>query len=323
MPQNTVVDRAKEILSIEYKAVRDQLPHVNADFARAVDIVFLCAGRVAVVGIGKSGLIGRKIAATMSSVGIPALFLHPAECLHGDIGMLMRGDVVLALSYTGESDEIKKVVPVFKNMGVKIVVITGRPAAKVWKQADAVINSRVEKEACPYNLAPTASTTAMLALGDALTLCAAEKKGYREEHIQRFHPGGGIGKKLSLKVRDIMRTGKDNPVIGENRTVNEALLIMTKTRLGATSVINRSGKLVGFFTDGDLRRKLQQDKKLLGKKISAVMTRSPLTINPDTLAIEASKMLKKHTFDNIPVVNNNGKPVGILDERDLLAEGIA
>jgi arabinose-5-phosphate isomerase len=318
-----VMKRAKEILSIEAKAVKDQLGHVNAEFSKSVDIICGCQGRIAVVGIGKSGLIGRKIASTMSSVGIPALFLHPAECMHGDIGMLMRDDVVLALSYTGESDEIKKVIPVFRNMGAKIIVLTGRPLAKVWKQADAVINSRVEQEACPYNLAPTASTTAMLALGDALSLCAAEKKGYRKEHLERFHPGGGIGRKLSIKVADIMRTGKDNPVITENRTVDEALLVMTRTRLGATNVTNRSGKLTGFFTDGDLRRKLQQDKRLLQRKISAVMTRSPLTITPETPAMEASKILKKHNFDNIPVVNSAGKPVGILDERDLLAEGIA
>lgn len=323
MSRDNVTARAKEILSIESKAVRDQLRHVDAQFAKAVEIICACQGRIAVVGIGKSGLIGRKIASTMSSVGIPALFLHPAECLHGDIGMLMRDDVVLALSYTGESDEIKKVVPVFKNMGAKIIVLTGRPLAKVWKQADAIINSKVAQEACPYNLAPTASTTAMLALGDALSLCAAEKKGYRKEHLEKFHPGGGIGKKLSIKVGDIMRTGRDNPVIQEGRSVNEALLVMTRTRLGATNITNRAGKLTGFFTDGDLRRKLQQDRRLLKRKISEVMTRSPLTITPDTTAMEASKILKKHNFDNIPVVNGAGRPVGILDERDLLAEGIA
>ncbi|MFH1369632.1 MAG: KpsF/GutQ family sugar-phosphate isomerase [Elusimicrobiota bacterium] len=315
-------ERAKEILNIESKAVSGQVRHINNEFEKAVDIIYRSTGRVAVVGIGKSGLIGRKIAATMSSVGIPALFLHPAECLHGDIGMLMPDDVILALSYTGESDEIKKVVPVFRNMGAKIVVITGHPSAKIWKQADSIINSRVEKEACSYNLAPTASTTAMLAMGDALALCAAEKKGFRKEHLERFHPGGGIGKKLTTKVKDIMRTGKNNPLITENHTVNEALLVMTRTRLGATSVTNKAGRFVGFFTDGDLRRKLQTDKKLLQRKISSVMTRSPLTIGPDTLAVEAAKILKKHNFDNIPVVNKNSKPVGILDERDLLAEGI-
>ena len=322
MTATNVKNRAKEILLIEALAVKDQVKHINDSFFRAVDAAAQCSGRVAVVGIGKSGLIGRKIAATMSSVGIPALFLHPSECLHGDLGMLMRDDIVLALSYTGESDEIKKVMPVFKNIGAKIIAITGKPGAKAWLLADVIINSHVDKEACSYNLAPTASTTAMLALGDALALCAAEKKGFRKEHFAKFHPGGGIGKKLTVSVRKIMRTGKDNPVISEHHTVNDALLIMTETRLGATSVVNRTGKLIGFFTDGDLRRKLQDDKKLLSKKISAVMTRSPLTITPDTMASEAAKILKKHNFDNIPVVNKNGKPAGILDERDLLAEGI-
>lgn len=319
----TIRSRAQEILSIEAKALKDQLGHIDAAFEKATDIIYSCSGRVAVVGIGKSGLIGRKIAATMSSVGIPAIFLHPAECLHGDLGMLMRDDVVLALSYTGESDEIKKVMPVFKNIGSKIIAITGRTSAKAWSVADTIINSHVEKEACPYNLAPTSSTTAMLALGDALALCAAEKKGFRKEHFAKFHPGGGLGKRLTVRVKNIMRTGKDNPVIREGKTVNEALLVMTRTRLGATNVVDKKGKFVGFFTDGDLRRKLQDDKKLLQRKISSVMTRSPLTISPETLAVDAAKILKRHNFDNIPVVGKNGKPAGILDERDLLSEGIA
>ncbi|MBN1823916.1 MAG: KpsF/GutQ family sugar-phosphate isomerase [Endomicrobiales bacterium] len=313
---------ASETLLIESKAVKDQIRHLNGDFSRAVELISGCLSRVVVMGIGKSGLVGRKIAATMSSVGIPALFVHPAECLHGDLGMLMESDVVLILSYSGESDEIKKVLPVVKRMGIKVIVMTGKVSAKGWKQADILINSRIQKEACPYNLAPTASTTAMLALGDALALAVSNKKGFKKESLARFHPGGGIGKKLTVKVKDIMRKGKNNPIVSENVTVNHALLVMTRTRLGATNVVDSSGKFSGFFTDGDLRRKLQKDKGLLAKKLKLVMTRDPLTIDPESLAVEAAKIFKRHNFDNIPVVDKKTKPVGILDERDLLAEGI-
>lgn len=316
------LERAKKTLLIESKAVKDQMEHLDGNFARAIELITRCPGRIVVMGLGKSGLIGRKIAASMSSVGVPAVFLHPADCLHGDIGMLMPGDIVLVLSYTGETDEIKKALPVIKNMGIKTIAMTGRVGNPAWKQADVVINCKIEKEACPFDLVPTSSTTAMLALGDAMALSAAEMKGFRKEHLARFHPAGGLGKRLTVKVKDIMRGGQENPVINERHTVNDALLVMTRTRLGATSVINKSGKLTGFFTDGDLRRKLQKDKNLLNRKISEVMTRSPLTITPDILAAEAAIILKKHSFDNIPVVNAQGKPVGILDERDLLAEGI-
>ena len=313
---------AKETLLIEAAAVKDQVKHLNRGFSGAIDLLTNCAGRVVVMGLGKSGLVGRKIAATMSSVGIPSVFLHPAECLHGDIGMIMNDDIVIMLSYTGETDEIKKVLPVIKRMGIKIVVITGKTKAAAWQQADIIINSQIKREACPYNIAPTASTTAMLALGDALALAVSAKKGFKKENLARFHPSGGIGKRLTVKVQDIMRKGKYNPVIGENSSVNEALLVMTRTRLGATNVVNISGKFVGFFTDGDLRRKLQSDKALLKRKIKDVMTRQPLTITPETMAVDAAKVLKKHNFDNIPVINSKGRPVGILDERDLLTEGI-
>ena len=318
-----LIERARRTLLIEAEAVKDQLKHLDGNFAGAVELIAACEGRIAVMGLGKSGLVGRKIAASMSSVGIPAVFLHPAECLHGDIGMLMSSDSVLVLSYTGETDEIKKVLPVIKRMGIKVIVMTGRPSAAAWKQADFIISSRIKREACPYNLAPTSSTTAMLALGDALALSASEKKGFRREHLARFHPSGGIGKKLTTKVKDIMRKGRDNPVVGENRTVEDALLVMTKTRLGATNVVDGKGRLVGFFTDGDLRRKLQKDKSLLQRRLKEVMTATPLTITPDILAAEAARILKKHKFDNIPVIDAKGRPAGVLDERDLLAEGIA
>lgn len=321
MPEN-YIERAKKTLLIEAQAVRDQLHHLDTNFIEAVELVGDCEGRIVVMGLGKSGLVGRKIAATMSSVGVPAVFLHPADCLHGDIGMIMPADIVLALSYTGETAEIKKVLPVLKRMGIKVIAITGRPNAETWKNVDVIINGKIDKEACPYNLAPTASTTATLALGDALALSASEKKGFRKEHLARFHPDGGIGKKLTTKVKDIMRQGKENPVVKDSCSVEDALLVMTRTRLGATNVVNDKGKLAGFFTDGDLRRKLQKDRSLLQRRIKDVMTKSPLTISAEILAADAARILKKHNFDNIPVVDAKGKPVGIVDERDLLAEGI-
>jgi arabinose-5-phosphate isomerase len=319
---SAIIAGAKKTLLIEAEAVRDQIKHLDRGFISAVELVAGCRGRTVVMGLGKSGIVGRKIASTMSSVGIPAVFLHPAESLHGDIGMLMPSDVVIMLSYTGETAEIKKVIPVIKRMGINVVVMTGRPAAKVWRDADVILNTHIKREACPYNLAPTASTTAMLAMGDALALCASEKKGFKKEHFAQFHPGGGLGKRLSIRVGDLMRRGKANPVIIDTATVDDALLVMTKTRLGATSVVNKAGKLVGFFTDGDLRRKLQDDPQLLGRTIAAVMTKTPQTITEDLLAVEAAKILKQRKCDNIPVVNKQGKPVGIVDEQDLLAEGI-
>jgi arabinose-5-phosphate isomerase len=319
---SSIIESARKTLLIEAQAITDQVKHLNNDFLTAVDFLANCKGRVAVMGIGKSGLIGRKIAATMSSLGTPSFFLHPGECLHGDIGMIMAGDVVLMLSYSGESDEIKKVMPVIKNMGLKIIAMTGKVSSKTWDKADVLINSKIDKEACPFNLAPTSSTSAMLALGDALAIAAAQKKGFKKESLARFHPSGGIGKKLTAKAKDIMKQGKDNPVIDQNSTVNEALLVMTKTRLGATNVVDRSGRLIGFFTDGDLRRKLQKDKLLLTRPIKEVMTKSPLTIDPEILAVDAAEILRKHKFDNMPVVNSKGIPVGVLDERDLLNEGI-
>ena len=274
------------------------------------------------MGMGKSGLIGKKITATLSSTGTPAFFLHPAEGILGDVGMMTEGDLVLALSHSGETEEIEKLLPVIRKMNLKLIAITGRPKSKLAKESDLVINVKVEKEACPYNLVPTASTTAMLAMGDALAISLLKRKKFKKEDFARLHPGGVLGKRLLLKVRDIMRKGKDNPVIRQEKTVKEALLVMTETRLGATSIVDSFGKLVGFFTDGDLRRKLQKDEKILNKKIHTVMTRNPKTITHDRLAIEAARMMQEKKFDNIPVVDGKGYPIGIVDERDLLSQGI-
>lgn len=316
------IQRAIDTLNLEAQAIIEQIPHLDDNFIQAVSLIEKTTGRVIVMGLGKSGLIGRKIAATMSSVGIPSLFLHPAECLHGDLGMIMKNDVVLMLSYSGETDEIKQVLPVLHRMKIKIIVMTGKIKSQVWQGCYLIINSEIKKEACPYNLAPTASTSAMLALGDALALVVSERKGFKKENLALLHPLGSIGKKLTMDVTAIMRKGKANPVINEKSTVKDALLVMTGTRVGATSVVNKSGKLIGFFTDGDLRRQVQIYKNILNLKITEVMTKNPLTVTPDMLAVDAAKILQEKNIDNIPVVDKNNKPLGILDERDLLSEGI-
>lgn len=316
------IEEAKKVLRIEARTIKNLIPGIDHNFEKAVEMVASCKGRIVVMGMGKSGLIGKKIAATLSSTGTPAFFLHPAEGILGDVGMMTEGDLVLALSHSGETEEIEKLLPVIRKMNLKLIAITGRPKSKLAKKSDLVINVKVKEEACPYNLVPTASTTAMLAMGDALAISLLKKKKFKKEDFARLHPGGTLGKRLLLKVEDIMRKGKDNPVIYQGKTVREALLVMTKTRLGATSVVDGSGKLVGFFTDGDLRRRLQKDEKILNKKIHTIMTRNPKTITRDRLAVEAAKMMQQKKFDNIPVVDGKGYPVGIVDERDLLSQGI-
>ncbi|MCK4648429.1 KpsF/GutQ family sugar-phosphate isomerase, partial [bacterium] len=266
--------------------------------------------------------IGRKITSTLSSTGTSAFFIHPVEGMHGDMGMIMKEDIVLALSYSGETEEMKKILPLIKRLGVRLITFTGNPDSFLAKESDAVLNVKVKREACPFNLAPTASTTAMLALGDALAIALLDKKGFKAADFARLHPAGVIGKKLLLRVEDVMRKGEENPLIDEDKRVKEALFVMTATRLGAVSVVDKKGKLIGFFTDGDLRRHLQKDKNLLEKKISLVMTKKPTTITKRRLATEAVRILQEKKFDNIPVVDEGNRPIGIVDERDLLKEGI-
>jgi len=316
------IQRAIDTLNIEAEAVKDQISHLDNQFIKAVSLIENISGRVVIIGLGKSGHIGRKIAATMASIGVPAIYLHPAECLHGDLGMIMKDDVVIMISYSGETEEIKQVLPVIHKMKVKVIAITGKIKSEVWKDCDVIIDSSVKKEACPYNLAPTSSTTALLALGDALALVVSERKGFKKEDFAIFHPLGAIGnkiKRLTMNVKEIMRKGKANPIVKDTATVQDALLVMTGTRVGATSIVDKDGKLVGFFTDGDLRRQIQLHDNLLRKKISEVMTKNPSTITPNMLVVDAEKILQEKNIDNIPVVDDDKKPIGILDERDLFS----
>jgi arabinose-5-phosphate isomerase len=313
---------AKETLELESKTVMAQTKHLDSNFKKAILMMKNCKGHVVVIGLGKSGLIGRKISATMSSVGIPSLFLHPAEGLHGDLGVLIKNDVAIFLSYSGETEEIKRVLPIIKKIGIKTIAMTGKPKAQLWQDCDTIIDCSVEKEACPYNLAPTASTTAMLAMGDALALTVSNLKEFKKEHLAMLHPLGAIGKKLTMQVKDLMRKGKQNPVVKNNATVRSSLLVMTATKVGATSVVDNNGRLIGFFTDGDLRRHLQNDDKILKKNITSVMTKNPLVVTPETMAVDAARILKSHNIDNIPVVSKDNQPLGVLDQGDLIREGI-
>ena len=308
----------RKVIAIEARAVSAMARRLDNSFADAALALLECKGNAVVMGIGKSGLIGRKIAATMSSTGTPAVFAHPVECLHGDLGLLGKRDIAIALSYSGETEEIIKLIPVIKGLGIKIISLTGRKNSTLAKMSDIVIDTNVKAEACPLNSAPTASTTAMLAAGDALAIALMKLKHFGKDDFAKLHPGGALGRILTLRVKDIMQTGTANPVISEAKTVKDALFVMTETRTGAVSVVNKKGRLTGFFTDGNLRRELQKNPNLLGLKISEVMTVNPVTVSPGTMAAKAADILREKRIDNMPVIDEKGKPVGLLDERVLI-----
>lgn len=315
--------KARMVLRIEAEAVDALRDSIDANFEKAVRLLAAAKGRVVVIGVGKSGLVGRKLTATLSSTGTPALFLHPVEALHGDLGMIHKGDVVLALSYSGETEEMKKLLPLIKDRKCKIVSITGRPRSHLARQSDVTVTARVRREACPHNITPTASSTATLAMGDALAICLMDKKGFSRDDFAKLHPAGSLGKKLTLTVGEIMRKGAENPIVGQGASIQDALLVMTRSRAGATSIVDGRGRLVGFFTDGDLRRRLQRGESILRMKVRAVMTRRPIHARPDQLVSEIAPVFREREIDNLPVLDpKTRKPVGLLDERDLLAEGV-
>ncbi len=314
--------RARRTLQIEARAVARQISHVDGQFIEAARLMAECRGRVVVMGVGKSGLIGRKLTATLSSTGTPSLFVHPTESLHGDAGMLVPGDVCLVLSYSGQTEELKKVISVVRSRKLPIIAMTGNPSSMLGRSADVNVNVNVSQEACPYNITPTASTTAMLAVGDALALLIMEIKGFDKDDFARLHPAGMLGKRLTMRVSGLMHKGAENPVVGQEKTVREALIIMTRTRLGAASVVDKRGRLAGVFTDGDLRRGLQRDPQLLARPLSQVMTRHPRTVLENELAADAAPLFRRYGLDNLPVLDRKGRPVGVLDEKDLLEEGL-
>jgi arabinose-5-phosphate isomerase len=314
--------RAREVLKVESEAIYSLIRRIDKNFRKAVDLIYSCKGRVVVTGIGKGGIIGQKISATLSSLGTPSLWLHSVEAIHGDLGRVAKEDVVIVLSKSGETEEVKWLLPILKKIGVKIISLTGNLKSTLAKYSDVVLDVSVSKEACPLNLAPTASTTAMLAMGDALAICLLDKRSFKKEDFAFFHPGGTLGKQLLLTVEDIMRTGDANPVVNQEKKIKDILFAITKARAGSASVINRSGVLVGIFTDGDLRRHLEEDVNLAQRKVRDVMTKNPITVKKDTLAVEALRILQEKKIDEVPVVDDKRRPIGLLDVQDLLKAGL-
>ena len=312
--------QARKVFDIELaalKAVRAQLDHT---FDRAVETLTAALklrGKIVIVGIGKSGNVGAKIAATLTSTGSTAVVLNSVDALHGDVGIVNDGDVILALSYSGESDELLNLLPALKRFSVKIIAFTGNVKSSLARHSDLALNVKVPKEACPFNLAPTSSTTAMLVLGDALAMAVLQARGFKQNDFAKYHPSGAIGRAMLLKVGEIMRTGERNAIAGENLPVKEALLVMTRAKSGSLAVVNTRGKLTGVFTDGDFRRHMAADENLLAQPLKKVMTPDPICIRDDALAAEALKIFNERNIDDLLVVNARREPVGLVDSQDL------
>jgi len=312
--------RARQVFDLELAGLRAVRGQLDGTFSAVVEEVIETLRRrnkVVVVGIGKSGNIGRKIAATLTSTGSTAVALDPVDAVHGDLGLVNDGDLVLALSYSGESDELLNLLPALKRFAVRLVAVTGQPRSTLARHSDWILNVRVPREACPFNLAPTTSTTAMLVLGDALAMTVLQARGFKPHDFARHHPAGAIGRALLLRIQDIMRRGERNSVAPQTLTVKEALLVMTRAKAGSVSVVDARGRLVGVFTDGDLRRRMAADEHVLSRSLSRVMTRRPVCVREDALAVEALKIFNERSIDDLIVVNARREPVGLVDAQDL------
>ena len=314
------LDYARSVVRNEAEAIAALDGRLNGAFSSAVQMVLACRGRVVVTGMGKPGFIAQKISATFASTGTPSLYLHPAEALHGDLGRLAPGDLVLALSNSGETDEVVRLLPALKRMATPIVALTSDPHSQLARAADIVLEIAPTPEACPLGLAPTTSTIALLALGDALAMTVLNQRGFSAEQFAQLHPGGQLGKRL-LRVRELMRSGRANPVVRGDAPLREAVAVMTRTegRPGATSVVDPRGKLIGIFTDGDLRRLVESGDVDFSRPVSSAMGKGACTVDPDDLAFTAAELLREKQIDQVPVVDEKGRPVGLLDVQDLLA----
>jgi len=314
--------RAKQVLKIEAESIRQLIFRIDKDFEKAVELVYACKGRVVVTGMGKAGIIGQKISATLASTGTPSLWLHSAEAIHGDMGRVKKEDVVIAISNSGETDEIIQLAPLIKKIGSRLIAITGSTKSTLAKNSDAVLDVSIKVEACPLGLAPMASTTSMLAMGDALCAALMDKRKFKKSDFAFLHPGGSLGKQLLLKVEDIMRKASGNPVVRESRKVKDVLLAITASRAGSATVVDKSGRVKGIFTDGDLRRNLGIEPLLLEKKVRDVMTKNPMTLKKGCLAVEALRILQEYKIDEIPIVDEKGRAIGLVDVQDLLKAGL-
>jgi len=316
------ISLGQAVVKIEQQALSLLVSKINHDFAKACELLLACEGRIVVIGMGKSGHIGNKIAATLASTGSPAFFVHPGEASHGDLGMITDKDVVLALSNSGETNEITTLLPVIKRLSVPLISLTGNPNSSLATFADVNLDTGVEKEACPMNLAPTASTTTALVMGDALAVALLETKGFTENDFALSHPGGSLGRRLLLKVEDIMHTGEQVPVVSENTSVSDTLIEMTNKRLGMTCIINDESSLCGIFTDGDLRRTLAKNLDLNSTAIKDVMTLKGKTIEGEKLAVEAINLMEENAITSLVIVDKNNRPIGALNMYDLLKAGV-
>lgn len=313
---------ARRTIEMERDAVDTLLQHLNEDFSKACELALNCNGRVIVTGMGKSGHIGKKMAATLASTGTPSFFVHPGEASHGDLGMITRDDVVIALSNSGETGEVLSILPLIKRMNAPLISITGNPSSTLSRTADANLNVAIESEACPLDLAPTSSTTASLVIGDALAIALLEARGFSAEDFAFSHPGGSLGRRLLLKVSDIMHKGNDVPMVSDKTLLHDALMEVTRKRLGLTTVVNEAGILQGIFTDGDLRRSLDHEVDMKSTPISEVMTRDCTTVESDILAAEALQIMQDKKINALVALDDAGRPVGALNMHDMLKAGV-
>ena len=312
------LELGREVLNIEAAAVQALATRLDDNFLHALNLLLRCEGRVVVSGMGKSGHIARKIAATLSSTGTPAYFVHPAEASHGDLGMITHADVIIALSYSGESQELLAIAPAIKRQGAKLISMTGNPASSLAKLSDVHLDAAVDKEACPMGLAPTTSTTAALALGDALAMALLDSKGFGAEDFARSHPGGSLGRRLLTHVRDIMRSGERLPMVRENAMLGEAILEISKKGVGMTAIVDTEQRVLGIYTDGDLRRTLEKKLDFNATPIRSVMSAQPRSITPERLAAEAVQIMEQYNISQLLVVDEHNKLVGALNMHDLL-----
>ena len=312
--------KAREVFAIELAALKAVSAQLDKSFDAAVETIIATLkqrGKIVIVGIGKSGNVGAKIAATLTSTGSTAVVLNSVDALHGDLGIINDGDVILALSYSGESEELLNLLPALKRFSVKLISLTGNLKSSLAKHSDVSLTVKVPKEACPFNLAPTSSTTATLVMGDALAMAVLQARGFKQKDFAKYHPSGAIGRAMLLKVGDIMRSGERNAIAQENLLVKEALLVMTRAKSGSLGVIDARGKLVGIFTDGDFRRHMASGDNLLSQPIKKVMTPKPICISENALAVEALKIFNERNIDDLIVVNAKNEPVGLIDSQDL------
>jgi arabinose-5-phosphate isomerase len=320
---STILNIAKKVLKTEAEAVYALIEKLNSNFEKAVDIIYSSKGRVVITGMGKSGLVGKKIAATLASTGTPAFFLHPAEASHGDLGMVTSDDVIIAISNSGETEEILGLIPFLKRFNVQVISITGNPNSTLSKVADVTLDVSVKEEACPFGVVPTASTTAMMAMGDALAVALLSKRGFKEEDFAFFHPRGSIGKKLLIQVKDLMHKGDEIPKVFPETPMSKAVLEMSSKRLGHTIVLDDKGKLAGIITDGDVRRGLEKwGGKLFEMTAGKVMTKNPKTVSDEELAAKALSIMESHSITALVVSDKKEKPVGIIHLHDILRQGI-